>query len=114
MSNRFVKYEIQPTKIGQFALPVYEFIRGIDITLIPSEFIEAIDVEYNNGALIRVSGNEVNGPIVIHKKSHPNQKDELFKNVSHVTVIMDFDEFQAYMDLEIEELFHRCGVEKAI
>lgn len=109
MVKKFVKYEIQPTTIGQYDLPVVEFVKSADITIIPPDFIDTIEVEYNNGAIIRINGEDVDEAIIIGE-SNTAKKEELFKNVSHITVMINFDEFQKHLDFLISDMFQRFGI----
>lgn len=105
MAKKQIHYEIQPTDSRQYDLPIVDDLRQMDVSKIPAEFIECIDVEYNNGALIRINGEDVIEPILIEGGGNKTKKTQtLFKNVSHITIMINFDEFYLY----IEEIINGC------
>jgi len=105
MNEREVRFEIIPIALEQYHVPIAKFLRDVNITTIPSDYIKYIEVKYKNGKIIKVNGVDITEPIKIRKYKDTRTLENLFKNISHVKVFLDFEQMQEKIDNIIDNMF---------
>lgn len=91
--------------LGRIAKPsVFDrIVKEIDPTEIPAKYIEKIVVQYNDGTIIELSGDEIAFPMPMTKSAQQASVEELFKTMRDVKVYVSTEQ----LEIDINELVEK-------
>jgi hypothetical protein len=107
MAKREIHYEIIPSTLEQYLSPIADVVRETVITQIPNEFIEYLEVEYTNGTVIRVGGEDISEPIVIGGSPSATKETQnmVFKNILNIKIYINFHQMEKSIDDQLNAIF---------
>lgn len=104
-NQKGLKFELIPTEYKQYNSIIVELLRDIEISEIPSKYIDSIEVGYSNGMTITLSGAEVKQPIPVIRGGNKKPVDDRFKEVTSVRVFIDLDSMENDINSRIDKMF---------
>lgn len=70
-------------------------VKEIDTTEIPAKYIEQILVQYHDGSIVELRGNDIMHPIPINKNITWNEMEGLYKKIRDVRIFVNTAELEA-------------------
>ena len=82
--------------IGRIAKPsVFDrIVKEIDAKEIPAKYIEQILVQYYDGNVVELSGDEITHPIPVNKTSNWEMMEDSFKKMRDVKIFINTDRLE--------------------
>jgi hypothetical protein len=78
-------------------------VKEIDASEIPAKYIEQILVQYYDGNVIELKGNEITHPIPLNKNASWDKMEDSFKKMRDVKVFINTEK----LELDVNELVER-------
>lgn len=79
-------------------------IKEINPNHIPAEYIDHISVQYHNGNVVELSGNEIEFPIPANKNVSSEDLDNIFKTMKDVRIFLNTNKLEDDINKLVEEL----------
>lgn len=92
--------------IGRIARPsVFDrIVNEIDATEIPAKYIEQILVQYNDGNVVEVSGDEIFHPITVNKAANWEILEESFKQIRDMKIFISTYRLEQDVNILVEQI----------
>lgn len=92
--------------IGRISKPsVFDrIVKEIDAHEIPAKYIEQILVQYYDGNVIELKGNELTHPIPVNKDANWSQLEHSFKQMKDVKIFVNTEKLEKDINEEVERL----------
>jgi hypothetical protein len=92
--------------IGRIAKPsVFDrIVKEIEAKEIPAKYIEQILVQYYDGNVVELSGNEITHPIPMNKNMSWEIMEDSFKKMRDVKIFINTDRLEKDINEEVEKL----------
>lgn len=92
--------------IGRIAKPsVFDrIVKEIDAKEIPAEYIEQILVQYYDGNVVELSGDEIRHPIPLNRNASWEKMEDSFKKMRDVRVFINTDKLEMDINVLVEKL----------
>lgn len=78
-------------------------VKEIDAKEIPARYVEQILVQYYDGNVIELSGEELTHPIPMNKDASWDKMEESFKKMRDVKVFISTDKLEEDINIMVEE-----------
>lgn len=88
--------------------PFDEYIREVDKTIIPQEFVQLITVHYNDGTKVDLKGKDVIHDVVLQYSRGETIKGG--QKIADVKVYVDTVKLEEVVDGQIDELFSKFNI----
>lgn len=79
-------------------------VKEIDAKEIPAKYIEQILVQYYDGNVVELSGNELTHPIPVNKSATWEMMEDSFKKMRDVKIFINTDRLEKDINEEVEKL----------
>jgi len=79
-------------------------VKEIDAKEIPARYIEQILVQYYDGNVIELSGDEITHPIPMNRNVHWELMKESFKKMRDVKVFISTDKLELDVNIMVEDI----------
>lgn len=79
-------------------------VKEIDAKEIPAKYIEQILVQYYDGNIVELSGNEITHPIPLNRSASWETMENSFKKMKDVKVFINTDKLEIDINEKVEEL----------
>ena len=105
MSRKLPSYNVDKA-IGRITRPsVFDrIVKEIEAKEIPSQYIEYILVQYYDGNIVELSGNDLTHPIPVNSNINWNLLDDSFKKIRDVKIFINTDKLEKDVNEEVEKL----------
>ena len=92
--------------IGRIAKPsVFDrIVKEIDAKEIPAKYIEQILVQYYDGNVVELSGDELTHPIPVNRNASWEAMEDSFKKMRDVKIFINTDRLEKDINEEVEKL----------
>jgi hypothetical protein len=79
-------------------------VKEIDAKEIPAKYIESILVQYYDGNVVELSGDEISHPIPLNKNASWDAMEDSFKKMRDVRVFISTDRLEADVNELVEQI----------
>ena len=79
-------------------------VKEIDAKEIPAKYIEQILVQYYDGNVVELSGNELTHPIPVNKNASWEAMEDSFKKMRDVKIFINTDKLEKDINEEVEKI----------
>lgn len=79
-------------------------VKEIDAKEIPAKYVEQILVQYYDGNVVELSGNEITHPIPLNKNASWQAMEDSFKKMRDVKVFISTDRLEQDINVMVEDL----------
>lgn len=79
-------------------------VKEIDAKEIPAKYIEQILVQYYDGNIVELSGDEISHPIPVNKNANWEMMEDSFKKMRDVKIFINTDRLEKDINEEVEKL----------
>ena len=79
-------------------------VKEIDAKEIPAKYIEQILVQYYDGNVVELSGNELTHPIPLNKNASWEAMEDSFKKMRDVKVFINTDKLEKDINEQVEKI----------
>lgn len=79
-------------------------VKEIDAKEIPSAYIEQILVQYYDGTIVELSGNEITHPIPVNRSATWEMMEDSFKKMRDVKIFISTDKLEKDINVMVEDL----------
>lgn len=90
--------------------PFDQYIREVETTHIPVEFIQHVTIQYKDGSIVELDGGDVLADVEVNRGSKTPMKDVNNEKIADVRVFVDTIKLQKSIDDKIDELFNRHNI----
>ena len=92
--------------IGRIAKPsVFDrIVKEVDAHEVPARYVESIIVQYIDGTVVELKGDDVTNPIPMNKNAHIDQLKESFKKMRDVKVFINTELLEHDINKLVEDL----------
>lgn len=78
-------------------------VKEVDAKEIPVEYIEKMLVQYHDGHVVELSGNELTHPVPLNRTTSKDILDESFKKIRDVKIYINTDKLETYINVLVEK-----------
>ena len=105
MSKKTTSFNIDRA-INRIAKPsVFDrIVKEIDAKEIPARYIEHILVQYYDGNVVELSGNEITHPIPVNRDANWEEMQDAFKKMRDVKIFINTDKLEKDINIEVEKI----------
>lgn len=79
-------------------------VKEIDAKEVPAQYIEQILVQYYDGSVVELSGEEIKHPIPLNKNASWDKMEESFKKMRDVKVFINTDSLERDVNALVENI----------
>ncbi len=79
-------------------------VKEIDAREIPAKYVEQILVQYYDGNVVELHGNEITHPIPLNKNATWQQMEDSFKKMRDVKVFLNTDTLEKDINVMVEDI----------
>ena len=79
-------------------------VKEIEAKEIPAKYIEQILVQYYDGNVVELSGNELTHPIPVNKNASWEAMEDSFKKMRDVKIFINTDKLEKDINEEVEKI----------
>lgn len=105
MSKKITSFNLDKTSSRAARPSVFDrIVKEIDAKEIPAKYIEQILVQYYDGNIVELSGDEISHPIPVNKNASWEAMEDSFKKMKDVKIFINTDKLEADINIEVEKL----------
>lgn len=90
--------------------PFDQYIKEVDKTHIPQEYVQSVTVKYNDGTRVELKGEDVYTDINLYYGNIGDFNGEPLKKIADVKVFVDTIKLESIINKEIDDLFARHDI----
>lgn len=90
--------------------PFDQYIREVETTHIPVEFIQHVTIQYNDGSIVELDGGDVLADVEVSRGKKTPMKNVDNGKIADIRVFVDTIKLQKSIDDKIDELFNRHNI----
>jgi hypothetical protein len=79
-------------------------VKEVDAKEIPAKYIESILVQYHDGNVVELHGNEITWPIPLNRDISQEDMENAFKKMREVRIFIATDRLEIDINIMVEEL----------
>lgn len=103
MTKKAISFSIDKATSRIIKPSVFDrIVKEIDAAEIPAKYIEQILVQYYDGAIIELSGEEITHPIPMNRNASWDKMEESFKKMKDVKVFISTDKLEDDVNALVE------------
>lgn len=105
MAKKITSFNIDKAISRISRLSVFDrIVNEIETTEIPSCFIESIIVQYHDGNIVELRGDELKHPIPMNKNALRGILEDMFKGVKDIRVFINTDILETSINEKVEDI----------
>jgi hypothetical protein len=105
MAKKITNFNLDKAISRIFKPSVFDrIVKEIDAKEIPSVYIEQILVQYYDGTIVELSGNEITHPIPVNRNATWEMMEDSFKKMRDVKIFISTDKLEKDINVMVEDL----------